>query len=263
MKKLFISLLFLLQTAFAETPVSYQETLCKCPALAELFAHYGLPSDAPLPQLKESIRELWIQAGKERWEFDSRYEEEKELLWPLFSKLHLLEPVTAAKPQYDYALVHGALLSTVEKRLDFLISEWSRGVRFNELVFLTGRRPLLPAEQEKVGAPFETDMVKWVYEKASMPVEMRNLLVTFVDAQCKEGRRPRTEDTVHTWLSSHPLPGSCLAVSNQPYVCYQDGVAKRLFPDPFTIETIGCGVFSDPKVGLLLDTVAKWLNQMD
>ncbi|MBS0626405.1 MAG: hypothetical protein JSS32_10175 [Verrucomicrobia bacterium] len=247
----------------AERPISYHETLEQKPALTELFTLFGTSSDKPLVQLKEETRALWMQAGKERWEFESRYEEEKEILWPLFAKLDLFDSILASRSHYDFALVHGALLSRVEDRLNFLISEWNRGVRFNQLVFLTGQRPLQPSELAKVGAPFETDMVRWVYERADMPVEMRALPVTFVDASGQNGRRPCTEDTVRTWLSMKPIPGTCLCVSNQPYTCYQDGVIKRLLPDPFTVETIGPQTGSDPSVSILLDTLAKWLNQMD
>ncbi len=72
-------------------------------------------------------------------------------------------------------------------------------------------------------------------------------------------RRPNTGDTVKTWLTSHPVMGSCLVMSNQPYVGYQHAVAQSLLPG-FACETVGKASTTE-NIGVHLDNLARWLYQ--
>ena len=75
-------------------------------------------------------------------------------------------------------------------------------------------------------------------------------------------KRPTTPDTVLDWLKIKPHPGLCLAISNQPYVLYQDSVLKTVLPPSFTVETIGEKMDETSyNVSLLLDNLARFLYQ--
>lgn len=240
MKRIFFALLTVCLTSLSALP----------PPLQEILDLFGVDV--------ENVEERWMQKGKERWEFDKRYEFMRPVAWPLFEEAgYILE----AKPQnesYDYALVYGALLSTVERRIAYLADLWKKGIRFNQIVFLTGERPLIDSEKAICSLEMESQMVEWAYFQSDLP---KDIPVVFINAPQKqrEGKwvRPQTTDTIAAWLQTAPQPGSCLAVSNQPYVAYQMAVMQSLLPKEFELETVGPQVKGEPTVALILDTIAK------
>lgn len=82
----------------------------------------------------------------------------------------------------------------------------------------------------------EYEMMRWVYNHAAIPEEMKKIKTLFVftlntiDATGKV-KRANTGDTTHEWMKSNPKPGTCLIVSNQPFVGYQTEVTKNFYPD--------------------------------
>ena len=110
------------------------------------------------------------------------------------------------------------------------------------------------------GGTMETDMVRWVYSRSTLP---KDVPVVFIDAprKMKEGIwvRPDTKDTIAEWLKTNPKMRYLLAVSNQPYVEYQNAVLGSLIPKGFKAETVGPAVQGEPTVALILDTIAKQL----
>ena len=56
-------------------------------------------------------------------------------------------------------------------------------------------------------------------------------------------------------------PGNILAISNQPYVGYQNAVLQNLLPNTFGIETVGKSASPNIKITTALDTLARWLQQ--
>ncbi len=208
----------------------------------------------------ESAQDRWMQKGKERWEFDQRYEYMRPVAWPLFEKAGFILETAPEKRSYDYALVFGALLSSVEKRIAYLAELWKRGIRFDQIVFLTGERPLLFSEKAVCSAEMEREMIEWAYHRSELPKEIP---VLFINAPGKQvdGKwiRPQTADTILEWLKTQPHAGLALAVSNQPYVPYQRAVIESLLPDAFEVEAVGPEIKGEPTVALILDTIAKTL----
>ncbi len=221
--------------------------------LQEIFDAFGVKT--------EDVEELWMQKGKERWEYDKRYEYMRPVAWPLFEKAGLIFEAAPQKEHYDYALVHGALLPAVQKRIEYLASLWKKGTRFDKIVFLTGARPLRDAEKAACDLIWESEMVEWVYLRSELP---KDIPASFINAPQKqvEGAwvRPQTIDTLRAWIQTEPKAGSCLGVSNQPYVGYQNAVMRSLLPAGFTVETVGPAVEGEPTVALILDTIAKELK---
>jgi len=258
---LFISLLVKPLAAHVEVRQSRLESAIPfSEPLQKLLEYFGISKDVPFSQVLFETQKLWLQKGKERWEFDARYESLKPQLWPLFEEMGLLKQIKPKKSRYDYALVHGALLSRVKERVDYLTSLYQEGIRFDSIVFLTGARPLEESEKKQLeGLRTEREMAEWVYERSHLPKEIP---VLFIDAPMKSSKegvlvRPQTADTVFYWLKTGPQPGSCLAISNQPYVAYQDAVIHHYLPDVFELETAGPAASGSPSVAILLDTIAK------
>src|SRR5690348_5766767 len=100
---------FALFPAEHPAPVVYSHQLLPA-AYRSLFDLFGIPKEASSAEIVAATQVLWLQKGKERWEFDHRYEDLKPQIWPLFEQMDLLGEPAIKETHYDYALVHGALL---------------------------------------------------------------------------------------------------------------------------------------------------------
>ena len=88
-----------------------------------------------------------------------------------------------------------------------------------------------------------------------------------------EMKRPNTKNTICQWLATGPQPGSCLVISTQPFIGYQEAIFKYILPSEFEIEAIGPGTnnrypnadldldnHNTPfPLSVYLDNFAKWL----
>lgn len=260
MKKILFSLLVLFQGLAPLEARSFSHSIEENRPLQELLSLF----DISIENAVSETQKQWLQKGKERWEFDRRFEEMRPKLWPLFEKLGLLDEIEPEQTSYDYALVLGSLLGTMENRVGYLSTLHKKGICFGQIVFLTGDRDLLETEKAECRVSTETEMARWVYEKSDLP---RDIPVVFIHAEKKqiEGKwvRPQTSDTVLEWMKQEPKTGSCLAISNQPYVSYQDAVLRKLLcqkekgDSQFSLETVGKAPQNPPSIALLLDTIAK------
>jgi hypothetical protein len=169
----------------------------------------------------------------------------------------------------------GAAFHRLKDRLEHLVEVWQQGTRFNDVVILSGARPLTDDEKSLAMLTYqllesscpqtETELMKLVYEKCEMPADMRQLSLVVVDVPMKVNEkgalvRPTTGDTVNLWMQSNPKVGNCLVISNQPYVGYQDSVTKTLLPKEFVVDTVGKKSV-DTKIGVHLDNLARYLYQ--
>jgi len=258
------------------------------PHFLTLLEICSLKHDGSLEDAIAIIQDAWLQRGKERWEFEERYTSFKEDITPELEALGVLSQVEAPLREFDHALLLGALLHRIRIRLAFLIQEWKRGVRFREILLLAGDRPLNPElenEESLLDAgnpdlPFakewrfsgrmpmnEAEMMQLVFEQAEMPKEMRELPCTLICAPKvhKNGKwvRPGRIETLLAWLDTSPGKGSCLAISNQPYVGYDDAIGKRFLPGGFSLYTAGPAADESTSIAIHLDNLARWLFIMD
>lgn len=246
------------------------------PALLALFKLTGIALDEKdgLDDIVVKTQEHWFGKGKERWQLEAFHDKSKAgKILECLDQLNLMQPVSAKHSgedkAYDYVFVHGALASRIESRLNFLTAEYQRGVRFKELVFLSGARDL-DEEKEKTfidqGLKTEAELFSHIWRKIThdMPALAQQGYI-LIDAPKKEimdrttGQkkfiRPGTEDTIQLWLNTQKIsletPIKVLAISNQHYVHYQDLIVKRclkkycmdknLKSENFILETIGEG----------------------
>ena len=232
----------------------------------------------------------WAQANLlrngERWQEQAgKFEDLKDRIKPILSKLGL---ITASKPQHkDYqgAIIHGGRLQTVRARLKYLLDQWQQGVKFSELYFLCGERPLDDESENSVlmqrdeNSPLaikadwkapkkfpetECEMIKLIWDQTEIPEQiLSSVAVSFISAPMKKNPnssqliRPTTKDTIEEWLKSSPAIGTYLAVTNAPYTSRQDLEIKQLSPTNFSFDTIGYGANEQEKVAILLDELAR------
>ncbi len=263
MKRLLFIFLFACISLYSESFL-FTEQSTPTPALRQLLDVFDLSDQNDLQSIVEATQKHWLQTGKERWEFAQRDEDKRDLLIPIFKDLKIIDTIDACSINYDYALIYGATYSSVIKRMRHLVSQFHRGVRFKQVILLTGQRYLKFSEKEK-HLPYqtETEMMLSLWKTMAIPEAMRSLPFVLVDTpqQKRNGTwaRPNTQDTLIEWLKTNPTPGSCLFVSDQPYSGYQDAVARYALSDAFSIETIGVKADPDLPIAVVLDNIARWI----
>jgi hypothetical protein len=152
------------------------------------------------------------------------------------------------------------------KRLNHLKQLWNKDVRFREIVWLTGERPLDPrVDQLTDRCSTESAAAHIIWEEADLPEEMRALPVLFVEVPMKPFcKRPNTADTLVAWLEIEPEPCRALFVASQPFCGYQFAIAKTVLPEAFLFDLAGEGAepTSHPaSAAITLDCVARWIYQ--
>lgn len=256
--------------------------------LLDLLSFMKIPHDGTLDSIVAATQKAWLrQAGKERWQVEEKYTNLTKELTPFFEKVSVLQEIRPRHQHYDYAVILGATLSGVRMRLAYLADLWRAGLRVNSIIFLVGQRPLDPEQESPkllldtqngllpfkkdwkmttVLPTMETDMAKFVYEQADLPNDLRKIPVEFIDTPSQKTaqgtmRRPNTPDTIKTWIKTNPKSGSCLCISTQPHIGYQDAVIRTYLPKTFLCEVVGPAAKSDTKNVEILDALARWLYQ--
>jgi hypothetical protein len=257
--------------------------------LLKILAITGIEHDGTLSGIvAQTQKNLLRKDGTERWQIGNQFELLHDQLEPLLQELGFINAVIPTHKEYDYVLVLGSLAPSFRTRLAHLLKLYEKGIRFKKLVIQTGERPLdavqeskdllfdrnnieLPIRsdwQESVDLPkTEVDMVNMVLDQAQFPDGFKDMVtieVISAPMQHVNGsiRRPNTGDVIKLWLSKKEVqPGAILAISNQPYVLYQHAVLKTLLPDTFNIETVGSAAARPLHIGIILDSLARWLYQ--
>jgi hypothetical protein len=254
------------------------------PALLRLCQLTGIDTSEHM-DLKTIVRKTqqhWLRKpGTERYELTDRdYTASQEQLLSLLASLNLIDTIEAKQAQtpYDTVLVHGAMAYSVRSRIQFLIAEYQRGIRFKQVVLLSGDRPLHPEkeiEYIKLGLKTEADMIEYLWETMpGLPESIKNA-VHLIDAKGKtvQGhyKRPTTRDTIHQWLDELPPQAGhrCLAISNQPFVPFQDFVFFNILREraekinwKIHLETIGVALDSHKPIAVHLDNLARCLYEL-
>ena len=257
------------------------------PPLTELLKLLSIKNDGTFAQIvavtqQEQPNGLLRPASKERWEINEITVNDKPRLQELFKQLKLIEQIIPQKKSYKYAVVLGATIHAIRRRLAYLLEMWHQGVRFETIVFLVGQRKIDPKiETDKdfsnrenghleiktewklnASPQTETDIAQMVYEQSVLPDEWRTIPVFFIDTpETITHHRPTTPDTIIFWLSKSPKPGSILAISDQPHIHYQDAVLRTYIPTSFTIETMGKKASHTILDAVILDALGRWIYQ--
>jgi len=238
-------------------------------ALSELTTALGIPQGA---DIISETQKCWLcKSGQERWELTELSLDQRSFVLNWAEAQGLFSPWKPLYETYDKALILGATTSRMQMRLDYLKDLWNEGLRVDEIVWLTGDRPL----DERVDdvskyAKNESEAARIIWEETDLPEEMRSLLVTFIALPMKKDatscKRPNTEDTVLAWLETTTTPCKALFVSDQPFCGYQFAVIKTVLPEAFSFDLVGQGV--DPSshpaaAAITLDSIARWIYQED
>jgi hypothetical protein len=248
------------------------------------------PAEEAILQINQWTQKNLLRQG-ERWQEQSnKFEKHSSKISSFLDELGFVKATLPHFKNYQGAIVHGAQLSRVRLRLDYLIKQWEKGIRFSYLYFLSGERPL-DEQQENTNALLsdsdsllkirknwlkplefpktECEMIQLVWEQSEVPEEMRQqVYVYFVNAPMKKDSksekllRPTTDDTVEAWLKCIPPQGRYLAVTNAPYTNRQDLVTRTIAPQGYSFETIGPEASEQTKSVIILDELARFIYQI-
>lgn len=267
MKKSFLIVALCLWSLAFSLPI--QDRRIEPAALSQLQVALGIREDA---DVIAETQKRWLRGpNQERWEIAELSSEQKLFVLNWAKEQGLFTAWKPASKEYDKALILGATTSRMQMRLDYLKQLWEEGIRFKEIVWLTGDRPLdIRADGLIDRCANESEAASIIWEEASLPQEIRSLPVVFVKVPMKiEGasqKRPNTEDTIVAWLKTAPEPCKALFVSDQPFCGYQFAVVKAALPKTFLFDLVGQGV--DPNshpaaAAITLDSIARWIYQED
>jgi hypothetical protein len=265
MRKYLILLIFCLSHLIFADPI--QDHKMDSEALSELALALGIPSDK---NIIDETQKRWLRKpGQERWELDEISLDQRPFVLNWAEENGLLADWKPSCGFYDKALILGATTSRMQMRLEHLKLLWVQGIRFDEIVWLTGKRPLdkrIDTLTERCKNESEAARILW--NETALPEGMRNLPVVFVEVPMKVEdsslKRPNTEDTIVAWLKISPEPCKALFVSDQPFCGYQFAIIKASLPKTFLFDLVGPGVesISHPSAAaIILDSVARWIYQ--
>lgn len=263
--------------------------------LLGLLATLGLKHDGSIESIKNITQKTLLRpATLEREESPEMYPEKREALLPFFKELGLVDDVHPTKKHYNHVIVYSNGLASMRRRFAFASALWQRGVRFGNLHLVGSERKRHPQleSQEILTDPnnpdlplredwefdgelpsTETPMMKFIYDQAKLapgfkeiPVEVLNI----PNHKKPDGSETRanTRTQVVTWCDLHKNPNdstiqTVLSISDNPYIAYQDSVAKTYADPAFDFETAGPRADTNQSNFNLmcLDTVARIIYQ--
>ena len=254
-------------------------------SLSGLLNAFKLPHDQTLKSMTEASQAWRRKPGQERWEVPEVKlgKSEHDAVLKYLDQLGLVDELTPEAANYEYALVLGATVPRMERRLNHLVSLWKKGIRFKKIIFLVGQRPLTDGidkvdtliartigkqasgDRANAARPLtETEGAKLVYETSDLPPAMRQVPVEFVDTprtwRHDHWQRANTRDTLKQWLGLRPEPGKTLVISDQPHAFYQAEVVKQELPESFAVDAAAQEADPDTQVSIYLDALALWLH---
>lgn len=229
------------------------------------------------PAIKQSNLKWMRPKGLERWHAYSLFDDaERNLLTEKIKNSALAKEKLPTKKHYNVVAIFGTITLRVNARIKFLVHLYKMGITADKVYLLGSTRNL------KNGDESDQEMAKVLVGKNVIPTEMAMMndlwqhttmlsslkAIPVISIQSREqpdGARANTEDTLIEMLKNMNKveDKTFLFISNNPYICYQDAVAKRVLEkyNALSVETVGEGI-TDASMENVLDTVARCLTNM-
>jgi hypothetical protein len=225
-----------------------------------------------LAQANEFAQKNLLRKG-ERWDAQDETQvnkairENQSMLINDLRSLNMIDAVEPKHKSYTYALLMGALKATVEVRLAYLQELLQNGHSFDSVVLLGGARELRDIEKEGLpeGINTEAQMMAYLCAQSASLADKNVILVDAPMIQKADGTftRPTTDSTLVHFAQIAPQDGSCLVISNNPYIVRQTKVTQRIL-DQSRFPTEGAGpAVNIERTGILMvmDEFARTLYE--
>jgi len=221
--------------------------------------------------------------GVERWEMPevNVSAETKVKVLQILTSLGLVHELKPDKQNYDYVLLLGATIPRMQRRLNQVNRLWTEGVTSNQILFLTGERPLIQnidhvdeLVKQATGGNIsesarpltETEGAKMIWVTSTIPKSLRNTDCRFITSPRiwtdNQWQRPNTRNTLQQWMKSNPPAGSVLIISDQPHAAYQQIVVQSELPNSFSTTLAAEAADIHTPLAIYLDALALWLHNM-
>jgi len=235
--------------------------------LKKVFKLLGAPVKT-LAEANEFAQKNLLRSG-ERWDKQTETDlhgvmlKNKAALLKALKELGMINAIHPAHTDYTYALLMGALKERVELRIDILAELIQKGYTFETIVLLGGARELRDEEKEGLPATVTTEAQMMAYLCAQHPLlkDYATILVNAPMIQKTDGTftRPTTDSTLVHFAQIAPHDGTCLVISNNPYIVRQTMVTRRIL-DQSRFCTDGAGKEADEDTAdiiMLMDEFAR------
>lgn len=253
------------------------------PALLTLARRHGIEAsnDISALGLSEALSKHWLRTTEHQYQIPGGPPSIEDLA--LLQELNLTEAVLTPPWQYDGALILGATIVAVRKRLAYLVDQCRGGVAVSTIYLLGGARPLDPIKESRealctpADLPFKADwtppeqmptteagMMELVLQQSQLPENWKYELVNTPLQPTPNGktRHPNTADTAKEFLKTNPKPGTYLVVSSQPFIARQTINVRRVLPrDMYSLVGIGYAAGPGTLLKTFLDEIVRLLNE--
>ena len=241
--------------------------------LRAVFAHLGV-SITTLAEAHEFaqrylLRTTEVWEPREPKEFDAVIEQKQELLYAALHDLGMIKEVApiSPSPSYTYILLMGGLTEWVHKRFDYLAELKLKGISYQEIILVGGERLL--QDFEKQGLPewvtTEGQMMQYIIERHPVLCADTFRLISAPLIRKDDGTyaRPTTLSSLVHCATKVSVPGSCLVVTNNPYVLRQTKIAQKVLSRAgFIIDGAGSAYEYCPlHIFALLDEFARLIYE--
>lgn len=251
--------------------------------LDSLLDTLNIPHKSDFNSMIDATQRWRRVPGQERWQLPDIdiNDETKAKVTSLLKSIGIIDELKPSQKEFDYVLLLGATVPRMQQRLEHLARLWQSGIRYNQLVFLTGQRPLTPTidnideliartsghlATDDSRPTTESEAAVMLFQSTPLMPEMRAKPVYFVDSprywNQTRWQRPNTRDTLKTWLHQNPKAGSVLVMSEQPSALYQQEVVRQELPETFSVEMAAQTAPKDTRLAILLDALALWLHNV-
>ncbi len=270
---------FLLTLVFLPTIFSCEAIWNNGPTqlLKDIFSITEVANVDDLKFATQQANFRWIRPkGLERWHIYSLLDDPQRIkLTKIIKNSALAKVKMPIKKHYDAVVVYGATTSRVKTRIEFLLKLAKQGVTWDKIFLLGSTRDLNTgpdADQQmakllktKGVAETEMAMMQYLWNQAIKQKLCATVpVVSIQSGERPDGTRANTDDTLVDMAKNidHVKGKNILFISNNPYICYQDAVAKSVLKSHYVaVETVGDAMDKESMENVL-DTIARCLTNI-
>ncbi len=222
----------------------------------------GIKHNATITDIIAKTQEhLLRKKNQERWDVNpDLYEDKRTLLLPHLQTLGFVDAIQPQSLSYDYALIFGFVSIDVGSHLHYL-TKFLPHLQIKQCVLLTSSLPLPDCVPARMHGITEADAMRQVYTTSALAQYPYTVIDVAMIPTADGIRRPTTDDTVLAWRATQPTPGTCLAVSGQPFIRRQTAILESRLPKTFTILSSGPTAEPTFSMSLYLDELARAVYQ--
>jgi hypothetical protein len=244
--------------------------------LKDIFEITKIKNNGSLENAVKQTQFKWLRPKfMERWHHYSFLDRrQKRDLEKLIRDSVLTKEKTPKQKHYDTVILCCGWSAVIQERIDFLVKLHKQGITFDKLYLLGCERSLesgpdeekklIPLLKQKNIALKEAQMIEYLWQQTNMPESLKTFPIKLYKADKGVDGKPTLYDALMVMVSSTIITkgGNFLIISNNPYICMHDAVAKKVLgPYEVNIETVGPAMAKE-SLEDVLDSIARCLYNL-